>query len=109
MNRRLKLIISLTLLTASVHAQKKPKPLPPVSQDASGRLVYIPDAQGNRVPDFSYCGYMASEQPIPHVPVRMVVPLLKGDATLPIQAALDHVAALPPDAEGFRGAVLLEP
>jgi len=112
MDQRLGLIIISILLAASVHAQKKPKqpkPLPPVSRDAGGRLVYTPDARGNRVPDFSYCGYMASGQPIPDVPVRMVVPPVKGDATLPIQAALDYVAALPPDAQGFRGAVLLEP
>ena len=45
--------------------------------------------------------------PIPMVPVRMVVPGQPGDATATIQAALDYVASLPVDADGFRGAVLL--
>jgi hypothetical protein len=66
------------------------------------------DEQGNRVPDFSYCGYKASEQPIPNVPVKIIVPVSKGDATVRIQAALDYVSSLPADKEGFRGAVLLE-
>jgi hypothetical protein len=84
------------------------KPLPPISVGAAGRLVYTPDAQGNRVPDFSYSGYMAGELPIPDVPIRVVVPLQKGDATPRIQAALDYVASLPAGRNGIRGAVLLE-
>jgi hypothetical protein len=50
---------------------------------------------------------MASEQAIPNVPVRVVVPVKPGDATLRIQSALDYVAALPAGADGIRGAVLL--
>jgi hypothetical protein len=38
----------------------------------------------------------------------VIVPVSKGDATLRIQSALDHVASLPLDANGFRGAVLLQ-
>jgi hypothetical protein len=37
-----------------------------------------------------------------------VVPVSRGDATLRIQSALDYVAGLPVDANGFRGAVLLQ-
>jgi hypothetical protein len=44
---------------------------------------------------------------IPDVPVRVVVPPSKGDSTARIQAALDYVAGRKPDADGFRGAVLL--
>lgn len=73
------------------------------------RLVYSTDEQGNRVPDFSYCGYMAAERPIPDVPIRVVVPVVPGDATQRIQNAVDYVASLPADANGVRGAVLLEP
>lgn len=85
----------------------KIKPLPPVSLGSEGLLVYCPDSRGNRVPDFSYCGYKASEQLIPTVPVRLVVQARKGDATLRIQSALDYVASLPAGKDGFRGAVLL--
>ena len=80
----------------------------PVTAEKDGKLVYKADEKGNRIPDFSYCGYMASDQPIPdNVAVKVVVPVKKGDATLRIQAALDYVATLPVDQNGFRGAVLL--
>jgi hypothetical protein len=70
--------------------------------------MYTPDLQGNRVPDFSYCGYMASETPIPEVAIKVVVPVVTGDATVRIQSAIDYVASLPLDKNGFRGTVLLE-
>ena len=88
-------------------AQKPVKPVVPLSFE-NGKLIYIADSLGNRIPDFSYCGYKASEESIPTIPVRVVVPVSKGDATLRIQSALDHVASLPADANGFRGAVLLQ-
>ncbi len=79
-----------------------------MSQGRDRRLVYSTDEQGNRIPDFSYCGYMAAERPIPDVPIRIVVPVVPGDATQRVQKALDYVASLPADANGIRGAVLLE-
>jgi hypothetical protein len=88
-------------------AQKQVKPVPPLSGER-GKLVYSNDELGNRIPDFSYCGYKASEHSIPNVNVKVVVPVKTGDATLRIQSALDHVASLPADANGFRGAVLLQ-
>ena len=81
----------------------------PIWQDHRGRLTYTMDERGNRIPDFSYCGYMAAERPIPDVPIRVVVSAIPGDATERIQGALDHVALLPANAKGIRGAVLLEP
>ncbi len=95
------------IFSLSSWAQKEAKPAPPLAF-LNGQLVYKPDTLGNRIPDFSYCGYKASEQPIPNVPVKIVVPVMKGDATLRIQSALDYVASLPVDANGFRGAVLLQ-
>src|SRR5882757_951031 len=94
-----------------VAAQKKtkdPEPPPPVAAAKGGHLVYAPDAKGDRIPDFSYCGYRAGESPIPDVPVRVTVPLKAGDATLRIQTALDYIASLPVDQRGIRGAVLLD-
>jgi hypothetical protein len=85
----------------------KIKPVPPIIAGTGGRMEYTTDSQGDRVPDFSYCGYKASEQTIPDVPVKIVVPAIAGDATLRIQSALDYVATLPLDKDGFRGAVLL--
>src|SRR5699024_5087062 len=66
------------------------------------------DELGNRVPDFSYAGYMAGNKPIPNAPIKIVVPLKEGDDTRRIQSALDYVASLPVNDRGLRGAVLLE-
>lgn len=60
------------------------------------------------LPDYSYCGYKASESSIPMVEIKAVVPATKEDATQNIQAALDYVSSLPMNEDGFRGAVLLE-
>jgi len=96
-------------LQQALLAQKplKPAPLLPLYVE-KGKLLYTPDSLGNRIPDFSYCGYKGSAQAIPNVDIKVVVPVTKGDATLRIQSALDYVASLPVDANGFRGAVLLQ-
>src|SRR5690554_4491511 len=80
---------------------------PPLSYH-EGKLIYSPNEKGDRVPDFSYSGYKASEQPIPSVPIKVVVSPDGKDATARIQAALDYVGKLPMDRQGFKGAVLLE-
>ena len=74
---------------------------------AQGRLQYVPDAQGNTVPDFSTVGYRNGEVAIPTVPVAVTIGPVTGDNQARIQAAIDFVSALPLDANGFRGAVLL--
>jgi len=82
---------------------------PPVSVVDKGKLYYTPDSNGNRIIDFSFCGYKAGEQAIPFVPAKIVVPLTDEDATATIQAAIDKVSRMPADKNGFRGAVLLQP
>ena len=57
--------------------------------------------------DFSTAGYASNERTIPIAPVRIVVAPIKGDGTTRIQQAIDHVASLPLDTNGLRGAVLL--
>src|SRR5436309_15947966 len=79
-----------------------------VAPGPDGRLVYEPDARGNRVPDFSHCGYGGGGAAIPDVPVRVRVPAAPGDATQRIQAAIDYVSRLPADEHGIRGAVLIQ-
>src|SRR4051795_316259 len=71
-----------------------------------GRLVYVPDEQGNTIPDFSHAGYEGGGKPIPSVPVKETVWPVAGDNTANLQAAIDRVSALPLDKSGFRGAVL---
>ncbi|KEO74254.1 DUF6298 domain-containing protein [Anditalea andensis] len=73
-----------------------------------GNLTYEADEKGDRIPDFSYCGYAGSEKAIPNVPARFVIGPQNSDATALIQAAIDEVGTLPVGKNGFRGAVLLE-
>ena len=95
-------------LTFALPLHAAPKSQSPViSSGQDGRLVYDADEHGNRVPDFSHCGYAGGDQPIPNAPVRVVVALVPGDSTARIQGAIDYVAGLPPDSNGVRGAVLL--
>ena len=72
------------------------------------RITYLNDELGNRILDFSTCGYQASEQDIPSVRNVVFVSWKPGDNTTRIQRAIDYVASLPPDISGFRGAVLLD-
>ena len=55
--------------------------------DSEGRLVYVPDAEGNRIPDFSYAGYRAGEAELPNVATVQTVAPIEGDDTAQIQAA----------------------
>lgn len=92
---------------AAIYAQKKPQKPSPVTVAEDGRLAYAQDSLGNRIVDFSYCGYRAGTEAIPQAPVRVTVPAREGDATARIQAAIDYVGNLPVDERGIRGAVLL--
>lgn len=100
-------MLATYMATAQVIPPKPKQKLPPVQMGKNGRLVYNPDSLGNKVPDYSTCGYMAADEPIPDVPVRVVVNVANGDATSRIQSALDYVATLPTNERGIRGAVLL--
>jgi Stigma-specific protein, Stig1 len=71
---------------------------------------YANQGQNNRdnvLPDFSYAGYERGGVPIPDVPAVRTVDPASGDDGARIQDAIDEVAAMPLDADGFRGAVLL--
>jgi hypothetical protein len=89
-------IITLWLLSAAwclvtvLQAAPKPK-----------KQLYIPM-------DYSTCGYHASEQAIPDVKAAVKVNWQAGDCARLIQQAIDHVAMLKPDANGHRGAVVLD-
>ena len=80
-----------------------------VSVAPDGRLVYSPDTLGNAVIDFSYAGYEGGGVALPDVPARIVVGPDGGAARARIQAAIDLVSAMTPDAKGWRGAVLIRP
>lgn len=81
---------------------------PDISKDAKGNIVITQDNLGNQIPDFSYAGYAASEKPIPTIENKIFVPKQTQDATKIIQAAINYVSGLKPNALGYRGAVLLD-
>ncbi|MCC7491388.1 MAG: hypothetical protein IT204_03530 [Fimbriimonadaceae bacterium] len=78
-----------------------------VSSAPDGRLSYQATPAGDQIPDFSYCGYAGGGVAPPVVPVVLTVDPAAGDATARLQAALDELAARPPAADGWRGALLL--
>src|SRR5262245_61970422 len=90
---------------AAVFAANPPRKF--VSVGADGKLAYDADTSGNRIPDFSHAGYEGGEVAISDAPVKVVVAPVAGDNTARIQAAIDYVSALKPDANGIRGTVLL--
>lgn len=79
----------------------------PVGVD--GALTYVADADGNRIPDFSYAGYHRGEAPIPDVPTAIELSPIDGDNTKQIQAAIDELGEQPLGPDGLRGAVALAP
>ena len=95
----------LLLMGGALALEAAPPDLVATGKD--GKLIYDADARGNRVPDFSSCGYAGADREIPDAPVRVVVAPVPGDETDRIQRALDYVGSLPADAKGIRGAVLL--
>ncbi len=81
-----------------------------VKTGVTGRLVYVPDAEGDRIADFSMVGYGAGKKAIPSdVPVVIHIDPLAGDNTQHIQDAINFASSLPTQANGFRGAVELGP
>lgn len=79
-----------------------------VQTGSNGKLQYTPDSRGNRIPDFSMVGYRFGEEAVPTIPVMRTLTAVSGDNLSQIQTAINEVAALTPDANGFRGAILLK-
>lgn len=72
-------------------------------------LTEAQEASGKDLPaiDFSYAGYGGGGIAIPKVPAVVTVQPVDGDDTKLLQAAIDYVAGLPVQQNGFRGALLL--
>src|SRR5690242_12100303 len=92
----------------SVYAQDMQPTTSLVYPGVDGKLVYIADSLGNKIPDFSNAGYKGGGVAIPMVPVKATVWPVKGDNSVVIQKAIDSISQLPLDAFGFRGTVLLK-
>jgi len=105
-------LILIPILFLGAVALIKAQDIPPtttlVYPGTDGKLVYVADSLGNKIPDFSNAGYKGGGVPIPYVANKVTVWPVLGDNSANIQAAIDKVSALPLDASGFRGAVLLK-
>ena len=80
-----------------------------------GTLSYVPFAmhgqsnEVNTIPDFSYAGYLGGGIPLPtELDIKATVIPESGDDSGRIQAAIDLVAGLEPNEDGFRGVVLIK-
>src|SRR5579862_8584246 len=104
----MKVFLTVLLMGMILVVEAAPKGQSPIiSLNKNGKLAYDADTRGNRVPDFSSCGYAGGNEEIPNAPVCVVVAPTKGDETARIQKAIDYVAGLPAGSDGVRGAVLL--
>src|SRR4051812_48640244 len=73
-----------------------------------GKLVYVADSLGNKIPDFSNAGYKGGGVPIPHVQAKVIVWPVAGNNSEQLQRVIDSISSLPADASGFRGTILLK-
>jgi len=71
-------------------------------------LVYQKDYKGNCIPDYSNVGYRLGDEAIPDVANVITLYPSGSDDTASIQAAVDKLAVMPPDSNGFRGALFLK-
>jgi len=71
-----------------------------VHAGVDGRLVYVPDEQGNTIHDASHAGYRGGGVAIPTLPVRETIWPVAGDNTAHVQAAIDRVSSRLPDGSG---------
>ena len=102
-------LLLFTLCPTELSAHFKTEPGMPVHITDARTLEYGAYDNGDRVPDYSWCGYRQSAVPIPMVTgrVRVEAPADGSDATQLLQQAIDYVSLLPMQADGFRGAVVL--
>lgn len=100
-----KLILTLLGIAGLCCSEGVAQPAFPISV-ADGKLQYATDQGGNRILDFSYCGYRNSNEMIPDVEVVYTLSPSENDS-FTIQGHIDALAARPLNAQGVRGAILL--
>lgn len=74
----------------------------------NAKLKYIPDEQGNIIPDFSRVGYHQNEKNIPNVAVVTTITATGTSDQQRIQEAIDELSNQPANEQGIRGAILLK-
>lgn len=98
--------ILLSMLVPRILAQQSKYNFVKLAKD--GSLTYIPDANGNVIPDFSAVGYHQGYKEVPRVKViKELIPNGVNDQQK-IQEAINEVAKMPLNKDGIRGAILLK-
>ena len=103
-------VILFIWLASFAHAEERPHSRL-VVPGPNGKLTYSEYSdRGDRLPDFSWCGYRGGGIALPKLPVKLTLEAVAGDDDdqAQIQKALDTVGEMPLDEKGFRGAVLLK-
>jgi len=110
MNRRSATFLLLFLLCQNSIQRVEGAESKLVKQDAAGRLVMLPwNEQGDKIPDFSYCGYRNGGVKLPDVPTLVTLePSGAEDESGRIQAALDDLGKTLEKTPDSRGALLLK-
>ena len=109
MKKMLLFSLSIFMLMAFRPVVKKSGESKYIKVNTDGSLKYIPDAKGNIIPDFSHVGYHQGNKEIMDVAVKKTVNAIEnGDNQELLQNAIDEVARLPLNKNGFRGAILLK-
>ncbi|MES1224642.1 MAG: hypothetical protein ABUT20_54625, partial [Bacteroidota bacterium] len=100
------LVTTVTLFSFSLQKKWQSKF---ITVNNNGSLKYIPDENGNIIPDFSRVGFYSGDKTIPDIAVvKTVAPTGTDNDERAIQAAIDEVAKMPLDKNGYRGTVLLK-
>ncbi|MBQ5394952.1 MAG: pectate lyase, partial [Alistipes sp.] len=100
-----KLLFTLLGIAGLCCTQGVAQPAFPISV-AQGKLQYATDSRGNRILDFSQCGYHNSTELIPDAEVVFTLSPSENDSRT-IQDHIDALAARPMDKNGLRGTILL--
>ncbi|MEM7476795.1 MAG: hypothetical protein AAF483_17565 [Planctomycetota bacterium] len=107
MNRKTLRLLCTAFIASCFGLSAQAQPLTWVKRSGSGKLEYKRDANGNRIPDFSMVGYRQGEE-LPRIPKKATLRPSSGDRTADIKDAIDRIAAMPVQANGYRGALVLK-
>ena len=107
MKSRISILFFLLIVLSNIIAQSNWQSAL-LSVESNGKLNYLADKDGFFLPDFSHAGYKGGGVDLPEVPTVKTISAIPGtDNTQNIQNAINFVGSLPKDANGIRGAVLL--
>ena len=67
------------VLKSNIQVQDIPPTTSLVYPGTDGKLVYVADSLGNKIPDFSNAGYKGGGVPIPYVAIKETVWPVLGD------------------------------